>query len=77
MFDILGLPDDAKESFTHKKKLNLLKGGMLYANKITTVGESYKEQIAKDKELTNGLNSFIKLHYDRIEGISNGLDIIY
>jgi len=77
MFNILGLPDDAKESFIHKKKLNILKGGMLYANRVTTVSHAYKEQLSKDKDLTNGLHSYIKLHYNRIDAINNGIDINY
>jgi len=77
MYDILGLPEDAKDSFIHKKQLNILKGGMLYANKVTTVSETYKEQISKDKNLTNGLNTLINLNYDKIIGINNGVDINY
>jgi len=77
MFDLLGLPDDARDSFVHKKQLNILKGGMLYANQVTTTSEAYKEQISKDKELTNGLNTLIKLNYDRIIGINNGVDVNY
>ena len=75
MFEMLGLPDDAKDSFIHKKKLNLLKGGMLYANKVTTISHFYKELIARDKEHTNSLNTYIQLHYDRIDAISSGVDI--
>ena len=77
MFDLLGLPDDAKDSFIHKKQLNILKGGMLYANQITTVSEAYKEQISKNKTLTNGLNEIIKQNFDKIVGINNGIDTNY
>lgn len=75
MFDILGLPEDAKDTFLHKKQINILKGGMIYANKVTTVSQAYKEQISKDKEHTNGLSTLIKLHYNKIESINNGIDI--
>ncbi|MDR0926292.1 MAG: glycogen synthase [Ignavibacteria bacterium] len=73
-FKTLCLPEDAKDSFTHKKKLNILKGGILYANQVTTVSPSYLEQITKDKDLTNGLNTLLKLNENRIEGIANGID---
>jgi starch synthase len=75
MFDQLGLPNEAKDAFTHKKKLNIIKGGMIFANQVTTVSHFYLEQISKDKEVTNGLNSLIKIYYDRIAGIRNGIDV--
>jgi len=73
-FKLLGLPDAAKDSFTHKRSLNILKGGMIYANHLTTVSESYLQQLIKDKELTNGLNTLIKQDIDKIKGIRNGID---
>jgi starch synthase len=74
MFKYLGLPEEAKTYFTHKNKLNILKGGMIFANKVTTVSPAYLQQIAKDKEITNGLNTLIKQNLDRMDGISNGID---
>lgn len=74
MFNLLGLPEDARDSFTHKKNINLIKGAILYANHITTVSPSYLQQLMKDKELTNGLNVLIKQNADRALGISNGID---
>jgi len=44
-FELLGLPEEVKECFTHQRKLNILKGGVLHSNHITTVSESYLEQI--------------------------------
>ncbi len=73
-FELLGLPEEVKGIFTHKKHINLLKGGILYANHVTTVSESYLKQILKEKELTNGLNTILKQHTDRITGIGNGID---
>lgn len=75
MFKLLGLPDDARDSFTHKKNLNILKGGIIYADKVTTVSDSYLQQIAKDKDLTNGLNTLIKQNLTNIDGISNCIDV--
>lgn len=74
MYDLLGLPEDAKDSFVHKKQLNILKGGMIYANQVTTISETYKKIIAKDKNITNGLNTLINLNYDKIIAINNGID---
>ena len=76
MFQLLGLPNEVKDNFTHKKQLNILKGGMIYANKITTVSPSYLQQIAKDKEITNGLNVYIKENINKIQGVTNGIDMV-
>ena len=75
-FKLLGLPAEAKDSFTHKRNLNILKGGMTYANKITTVSEEYLKQLTKDKELTNGLNLWIKQNSDKIQSVKNGIDTV-
>ncbi|MCL2040400.1 MAG: glycogen synthase [Bacteroidetes bacterium] len=77
MYNLLGLPEDAKDSFVHKKQLNILKGGMLYANQVTTISETYKKIIAKDKNITHGLNTLINQNYDRIIAINNAVDINY
>ena len=73
-FNLLELPDDAKESYTHKQEINLIKGGMLYSNKITTPSPAYKELISKNKNYSNGLNTYIKLHYPDIMAINSGID---
>lgn len=72
-FNLLGLPADAKGSFTHKRHLNILKGGMIYANFVTTVSESYLQQILEETKLTNGLSTLIKQNSNRIVGINNGI----
>lgn len=73
-FKLLGLPEETKASFTHKKMLNLIKGGMLYSNYVTTLSPTYASQMLKDKVLTNGLNEIIKPNANRFEGILSGID---
>lgn len=75
-FDLLGLPDEAKDDFVHQKNLNILKAGIKYANYITTVSESYFQQIVKDKKITNGLSSLLKGKGEHISGIQNGIDAV-
>lgn len=53
--------------------ISFLKGGVVYSDYITTVSESYAEEI-KTPELGEGIHGlFQKLSY-RLEGVVNGLD---
>lgn len=53
--------------------LNLMKGGIKYADAITTVSPTYKKEI-ETSEGGRGLDSFIKKYTGKITGILNGLD---
>lgn len=59
-FELLGLPESMKEDFTYNKKLNLLKGGLIHADKVTTIGNQYGEDVLKDDSLSDGLFKKIK-----------------
>lgn len=59
-FNLLGLPDSMKEDFTYNKQLNLLKGGLIYADKITTIGKQFGADLIKDDKLTDGLFKKVK-----------------
>ncbi len=74
MFAKTGLSKDILNNFKHKNQLNLLKGGIIYSNYITTVSPTYAKQILADKELSNGLNSTLKEHSSKFAGIMNGID---
>ena len=52
---------------------NMLKGGIVYADRITTVSESYKEEIQTDF-YGEGLSGILKAKRDRLFGIVNGID---
>lgn len=52
---------------------NLLKGGLNFADKITTVSASYAEEI-KTPFYGEGLDSFIRLREKDLIGIVNGID---
>jgi starch synthase len=59
-FKLLGLPDSAKADFIYDKQLNLLKGGLVYADKVTAIGKRFGEAVAKDETLSNGLFKKVK-----------------
>jgi starch synthase len=73
-FDMLGMPEDAKENFYHDGKVSYIKAGIHYADYVTTVSEQYAEQLLTDKKLTGGLNEVLIANKDKFKGILNGID---
>ncbi|MCR5733289.1 MAG: glycogen synthase GlgA [Lachnospiraceae bacterium] len=70
-----GLPDyffspDKLESY---KDANLLKGGLVYADAITTVSKTYAEEI-KTKFYGEGLDGLLAARTKDLRGIVNGID---
>ena len=75
MKDITGLPDHV---FTYDKmecygNANMLKGGIAYADKITTVSETYAHEI-QTPEYGEGLFQTLYFRRDDLSGIVNGID---
>ena len=73
--DITGLPDyfftsDKLEAF---KDANLLKGGIVYADAITTVSETYAEEI-KTEFYGEHLDGLLRARDHDLRGIVNGID---
>jgi len=54
--------------------LNLLKGGIVFADALTTVSPSYAEEIQRP-DLGNGLDGVLRAHRDKLTGILNGIDV--
>ena len=72
---ITGLPEyyfvpDKMEAY---KDANLLKGGIVYADKVTTVSQSYAEEI-KTPFYGEGLDGLMSARSNDLCGIVNGLD---
>ena len=72
---ITGLPEyyfvpDKMEAY---KDANLLKGGIVYADKVTTVSQSYAEEI-KTPFYGEGLDGLMSARTNDLCGIVNGLD---
>lgn len=73
--NITGLPDyyftpDKLESY---KDANLLKGGIVFADAITTVSDTYAEEI-KTPFFGEGLDPLLRARANSLRGIVNGID---
>ena len=74
---ITGLP---LEIFTYEKleaynDANLLKGGLVYADVITTVSDTYAEEI-KTAFYGEGLDGLMRARSNELRGIVNGIDYV-
>lgn len=56
--------------------INLLKGGIVYADFITTVSPNYAKEIV-NPDGGHGLDIVLRRHQNKFEGILNGLDYSY
>jgi starch synthase len=54
-------------------KVNLLKGGVIFSDFVTTVSRKYAEEI-QTAEFGHGLEGVLKSRADRLQGILNGVD---
>jgi len=61
------------ESLEYFGQINLLKGGIVYADKVLTVSPTYAKEIMT-KKFGCGLESVFKKKQNRVKGILNGLD---
>ena len=72
--DFMGIGDYyfTEDKLEYYKDANLLKGGLAYADKITTVSDSYAEEI-KTPEFGEGLEGLISARSNDLLGIVNGI----
>ena len=71
-----GLPDYVfnKDCLVQKfVDANMLKGGLAYCNKITTVSHTYAGEI-QTREYGEGLDAHLRYHNNKLCGIVNGID---
>jgi starch synthase len=69
--DSLFYPDGAMEWYG---KINPLKGGIIYSDKVSTVSKTYAQEIMNDEEISAGLRDVIRSRNDKVYGIVNGVD---
>jgi len=76
--EVVGLPDAALKSdgLEYYGRLNLLKGGLLLADALTTVSHTYAQEI-QDARAGFGLEGVLRHRRERLAGIVNGLDTAY
>jgi starch synthase len=75
-FKKTALPEDLNSSdgIIHKGKLNFMKSGLMYADVINTVSETYANEIRTDNELGSGLKEVLSKRKNDLYGIINGID---
>jgi starch synthase len=77
-FRQLGLPESlfyaATGALEYYGKVNFLKGGIVLADKITTVSEQYAREIVSSTELGCGLEGVLRDRSADLHGILNGVD---
>lgn len=72
--DVMGISDYyfTNDKLEYYKDANLLKGGMVYADKITTVSDSYAQEITT-REYGEGLDGLLSARRNSLMGIVNGI----
>lgn len=71
-----GLPEElnSEKGIEIYDKINFMKSGLLYADTINTVSQSYANEIRTDEELGAGLKHILARRKDDLFGIINGID---
>ena len=72
---VSGLTDDlfTPDKLEFNKDANMLKGGLVYADYITTVSDSYANEIQTDY-YGEGLNGLLSARHFDMQGLVNGID---
>ncbi len=75
----LNLPDVLfnMEALEFYGKINILKGGIVYSDSVTTVSPTYAEEIKSSPEYGMGLEGILSKMGDKVKGILNGIDYDY
>ncbi len=72
----LGLPGDLfnPDALEFYDKLNLMKAGLVFADKLTTVSPTYAREIVESPETGAGLEGLLRHRTQDLTGIMNGVD---
>lgn len=73
MKDVLGLGDEAAHIVEYENCVNLMKGGIECADRVTTVSRTYAEEILTPW-FSHGLDEILKIRAFKLSGIVNGID---
>ncbi len=75
VFPRTNLPDELNniDGFEYYNQINLMKGGLLFADRVTTVSPRYAQEI-QTPEFGCGLDGVVQTRADDIKGLLNGID---
>ena len=73
LHDVLGLAGEKASLLEYKGAINLMKGGIECADKVTTVSPTYANEIL-DPWYSHGLDSILRERAFKLMGILNGID---
>ncbi len=71
--DVLGLPEGTAQKVDYDNCVNLMKGGIQEADRVTTVSPTYAKEIL-DPYYSHGLDGILKVLEGKVSGIVNGID---
>ena len=71
--DVLGVPSEGAHLIEYDGGVNLMKGAIECADRVTTVSPSYADEI-KDPWYAHGLDAIIRARDFKLSGIVNGID---
>ena len=74
--DVFGLMPSDKEIVKYDGGINLLKGAVVCADRVTTVSPTYAKEILSPK-FSHGLDSVLNMFSFKLSGILNGIDLDY
>ena len=72
--DVLGLPDEYAHIVEYDRCVNIMKGAIECADRVTTVSQTYADEI-KDPWFSHGLDQIIRDREFKLCGIVNGIDV--
>ena len=73
MEDVLGIPPEQKQLVEYDDCLNMMKGAIECADKVTTVSPTYSYEIL-DPWFSHGLDGILRQRKWKLSGIVNGID---
>ena len=74
--DVFGLSDADRQTVEYDGCINLLKGAVTLADKVSTVSERYASEILTEY-YSSGLYHVLRASRDKLTGITNGIDVAY
>lgn len=76
LWDVFGLPWETKGLMEYDGCINLMKGAVMCADKVSTVSQRYSEEICTP-EYSHGLDRIFNMYPGKLCGILNGIDYDY